>query len=241
MFTTLRKAALALVVTVAFAGVAAAAPHGGVHAHAGGYHGGSAHYGGYHGGFAHYGGYHGNYYRHAHYGYYGHAHYGPYWGFYGYAPYYSGYYWPSYYSSYSLSVGPAYYYAPAPAYYYSSPVISTYAAEPATIVTRASTPERIPAPRDELPAPTESKSFRYDGDRPAAPPVERIPPARELDVPKVPELPGVPRLGPTPADMAITVPASSVTKKYAYQAYGEDRLAKPSPRDDKSVLIRRDR
>jgi hypothetical protein len=241
MFTTIRKAALALVVTVAFAGVAAAGHgYGGVHVHVGGYHGGFAHYGGYHGhyyGHAHFG-----YYGHAHYGYYGHAHYGPNWGFYGYHwPHYYGSYWPRYYTSFSLSIAPAYYYAPAPVYYYSGPVVTTYAAEPATIVTRANTPERIPAPRDELPAPTESKSFRYDGDRPAAPPVERIRPARDLEVPKIPELPGVPKLGPSPADMAIAIPAGTVTKKYTYQAYGEDRLSKLSPRDDKSALIRRDK
>jgi hypothetical protein len=200
----------------------------------GGHMGGATHF---HGGFAHSGGFHSHSFNHVHFGF-GHVHYGPNWGFYG-------YYAPYYYPWFSLSFGPAYYSSPAPVYYYSSPVISTYATAPATIVTQSSPAEKIPAPRaDLLPAPTESSSFRYDGDRPAAPPVERIPPARDLDVPKLPELPApppAPRLGPSPSDMAVAVPATSVTKKYTYSAYGEDRLTKPGPRDDKTVLIRRDK
>jgi hypothetical protein len=229
MGITFRRAAVAMAVILSIASISTAGHvHGGVHMGGGAhFHGGFAHYG--HGGF-HYG------YPHYHYGFgYTHYHYGPHWGFYG-------YYAPYYYPSFSLSFGPAYYYAPA--YYYSSPVVATYTAAPATVVTQARTAERIPAPRQELPVPAESRSFRYDGDRPAAPPVERIPPARELDAPKVPELPSppaVPRLGPSPSDMAVATPALSVTKKYTYQAYGEDRLAKPSPREAKTVVIRRDK
>src|SRR5262249_21345434 len=158
-------------------------------------------------------------YPHYHYGYgYAHYHYGyPRWGFYG-------YYGPElYYPSISLSFAPAYYgYSSTPAYYYdSSPVVTTYANSPAAITSTASAPERIPAPRAELPPPSESKWFRYDGDRPAAPPVELIPPARDLDVPKVPELPrppAVPKLGPSPSDLPIAVAATAVTKKYSYPA-----------------------
>jgi hypothetical protein len=246
MLTALRKAAVALVVTLSIASISIAAPgHGGGHmggGHMGGGHMGGVHMAGgahFHGGITHVGnaGFHTHFgFPHNHFAFgYAHFHYGPSWGFYG-----------SYYPWFSLSIGgPAYYYAPAPVYYYSSPVVATYTAAPTTIVTQSSTAERIPAPTAELPFPAESKPFRYDGDRPAAPPVERIPPARDLEVPKLPEVPTPPlpgpRLGPSPSDMAVSVPATTVTKKYSYPAYGEDRLTKPSPREDKTALIRRDK
>jgi hypothetical protein len=88
-----------------------------------------------------------------------------------------------------------------------------------------------------LPAPS---TFRYDGDRSTTPPVDRIPPAK-IDVPKVPPLPmppDVPKLGPSPNELKVSTPSPDAKKKYSYPAYGEDREPK---RDDKTLLIRRDK
>lgn len=236
MFTTLPRAILALVVVLSFAGVGSAGQ-----LRVGVYYGGGAVSIGarYYGGFGYYGGlgYYGGFAR-INYGYpyFGYGYGWPSWGYYG-------YYGPRYYyPSWSLAFAPSYYYWPT-AYCYYTPVVANYPVT-TTIITRATPAEPTTAPSDELPAPSGSRSFRYDGDRPAAPKVERIPPARDLDIPMVPDLPatpGVPKLGPSPADMQVASRAATVTKKYTYPAYGEDRLSKPAPRDDKPALIRREK
>lgn len=176
---------------------------------------------------------------------------GTYWGGYGFRGYgfgisYGYGFRPAFYPSYSYS----YYYAPPVYSYYSAPVYyaPTYYAPPVYYSLpnygcgyypiAMNGPAANP-PATQLPAPAaagESKSFRYDGgpDKPA----ERIPPAREADLPPVPTVPAdpmVPKLGPTPTERNVSIP---VRKKVTYPAYGDDR--KP-PRDDKSLLIRGDR
>ncbi len=226
MLGTPCKAILALAAALLFGGYAAAG-HGAVHVHAGGGH--------YHGGFGSYGGV------HYHYGY---SHYGHGWGYYGYIG-------PGYSAAFSVAVAPAYYYPAPPMAVYttpplavnSAPAVSNISPAPEIVAKPIEINRQAARPSAELPQPTESKSFRYDGDRPAAPPVERIPPARNLDVPPVPKVPAappVPKLGPSPVDMSVSVSATVVQKRYVYAAYGEDRLAKPTPRDEKSQLIRRD-
>ena len=150
--------------------------------------------------------------------------YGPRFSYYS-APYYS-YYTPafSYYAPpvYSYYYSPAYFSVPR-FYYYSSP-LATYG----DFYPMSLTQERLAAPQP--------KSFRYDGG--PAKPTQKIPPARleePAPIPNLPAAPGVPKLGPSPADMKVSLPAPAAKKKYTYLAYGEDRLP---ARDDKTLLIR---
>jgi hypothetical protein len=85
---------------------------------------------------------------------------------------------------------------------------------------------------------SEPRTFRYDGGPTGATRSERIPPAQDAapPVPKLPEPPAIPKLGPAPQERKISFPAQTAPNKYEYPAYGADRLA---PSDGKSLLIRR--
>jgi len=150
--------------------------------------------------------------------------YGPSFSYYS-APIYS-YYTPAF--SYYAPPVYSYYYSPA---YYSTPRFYSYSSP---IVTYGDFyPMSLPRKTVEAPQP---KSFRYDGG--PAKPSEKIPPARLEVPPPVPNLPAdpaVPKLGPSPVDMKVSLPAPAAKKKYAYPAYGEDRQP---VRDDKTLLIR---
>jgi len=189
----------------------------------------------FYGGYGYYGGFGYGYQPYSYFGYRPYSYFGyrPY-SYFGYWPYSYSYFAPSlsfyaprYYSypvySYWYDLPPVYY--SVPSYYYSPIVIYSpiASASPSTDERRNGT-----------------TTFRYDGDRPTTPPVERIPPAK-IDVPTVPELPkppAVPNLGPSPTERMVSAPLPTVKKKYSYPAYGEDR--EPA-RDDKSLLIRRDK
>jgi hypothetical protein len=147
-----------------------------------------------------------------------------------------GYYGP--YFSYYAPVFPYYGYYFAPDYYFGTPVIVPYGAYyPALVDSNgARSPTRSESWRYD-----DSQTFRYDGGPEPAEPVERIPPARDLETETapIPAPAGDLKLGPAPSERTIAQPARSTSQKRAYPAYGEDRLPlKQTPRDAKTLLIR---
>lgn len=169
-------------------------------------------------GFGGFGGYYGGF------GGWGLGGYGSYWGL-GFGG------WP--YASYSL-YSPIVYAPPAVSVYtvptvtyYSSPVIVSDSVCTPAVITR-------PAAVDADPVPP-TRTYPYDGG-----PRKSIPPARDPtpDVPTVPADPAVPKLGPSPTERPISLPArptasfpSPVKPQFRYSAYGEGPDApKPAPR-----------
>lgn len=157
--------------------------------------------------------------------------------------YVSYYYGPSirYYAApvHPIYAPPVRVYRPVPLFY--RPVPALYRVPRAVFVSppivsyRVVTP--IAATQIELQSTEpEPQSFDYDGG--PAKPVQKIPPARLEEpaaIPTLPKLPGVPKLGPSPAEFKISEPAPAAQKKYAYPAYGEDRTP---ARGSRALLIR---
>jgi len=202
---------------------------GGYHGWGGGYRGWGGYYGGFHGYHSWGIGYGGGYrpWGWGGYGYYGWPRYYGGWGW----PYASvGYYSPAYYSPVYYS--PVYYSVPAYSYYsvpsvtyYSAPVCGTEVIPPATAT-----------------SPPEGTTFRYDGT-----PARTIPPARTLPaaqdkskpIPTVPVKPKDPKLGPSPTDRPVSLPAPG-RKQFEYPAYGEGQdtpKPKPERRPAKELLV----
>ena len=153
-------------------------------------------------------------------------------GYYGWPSYYSGSFgWPSY-SLYS----PAYYTAPLYSYYavpavsyyamplyYASPVIASDCCASGTII-----PERVETQR-----PSNGGTYRHEGD-----PAKQIPPARPADSIPAPmdlEVPKAPKIGPSPTERPISLPA--VQKRFEYPAYGEGPDARPVRRPARELLV----
>lgn len=141
--------------------------------------------------------------------------------------------WP--YSSYSVFSTP--YYAPLVYSDYSVPAFSSLAA-PVFYSSPAFVPEYYPPvlmirERVEVQRPDNGGTYRYDGG-----PARPIPPARDADqlpAPTGPVDPKAPKLGPSPTDRPVSLPAQR--KRYEYPAYGEGPDASPARRPARELLV----
>ena len=208
--------------------------------------------GGFRSGYSGGGGFRSGYSGGGYYGGYGRGYYGGYGGYYGgYGRgYYGGYYRPYYfglglgfgYGGYGYGgyggYGGGYYGYSSPYYYYSTPYyygntyygVSGGVSTPAIVTLNYNTtqPQQMPriddniplSPRQAVPQISPDGTYRYDGgpDNPVPAPKQVAPPA------------------PTPTERNVSIPAP---KKYTYGAYGEQSGPKPTPRDDKSIVVKR--
>ena len=106
--------------------------------------------------------------------------------------------------------------------YYTSPVFGVDDCPPVTMIR-----ERVGVQQ-----PNTGGTFRYDGG-----PAQPIPPAQPqaLPVPQEQADPKAPKVGPTPTDRPVSLPAART--KSVYPAYGEGPDARPAKRPAKELLV----